>query len=162
VRQGPACSPPAWGEARRSMAETLAASQVLIGMAAACAATAAELRSDAARLRIRAESIRQRQAEAVARHRVRSFSLDGTIEDRPVHAEWRDRRLIADPLLLERAELLVEIGEEFLAGEPGAFAASLTGPPIVALLTLMRACDRVRSIDVLTPPGGGLPPWSAG
>jgi hypothetical protein len=96
------------------------------------------------------------------RHRVTWFSLDGIIEACPVHAEWRNHRLVADPLLLERAELVVGIGDQFLAGEPEAFAASLSGAPIVVLLTLMRACDRVRAIDVLVPAGEAVPRGSSG
>jgi len=145
------------------MQEALATSQALIGQAKACAATSATLCVDAARLRSRAEAIRRRPPTGLsetARHRVISFSLDGTIEACAVHAEWRENRLLVDPLLLERAELVVGIGDEFLAGEPGAFVASLTGPPIVTLLTLMRACDRVRGIDVVAPPGGAGPDGS--
>ncbi len=139
------------------MVETVATSRALVGIATACRVTAAELRSDAVRLRIEAGAIRRRQADAPPKpgRRVTAFSLDGTIEDCPVHAEWRGDRLIADPLLLERAELLVGLGERFLAGEPGAFVACLTGSPIVALLTLMRACDRVQAIDLAAPTPGG-------
>ena len=146
------------------MVETVATSQALVGMASACRTTAAELCSDAARLRIRAGVIRRRQVEAppTAGHRVMSFSLDGIIEACRVHAEWQNHRLVADPLLLERAELVVGIGDQFLAGEPEAFAASLSGAPIVVLLTLMRACDRVRAIDVLAPTGGTVPRWPSG
>jgi hypothetical protein len=141
------------------MIGTLAVSQALIGMAQSCAATAAQLCSDAVRLRTQAGAIRRPQAAApeAGRRRVMSFSLDGVVEGRPVHAEWRDNRLVADPLLLERGELLVDIDEEFLVGELGPRTASLTGPPIVTLLTLMRACDRVRAIDVVAPPGGTRP-----
>jgi hypothetical protein len=141
------------------MEEALGRSRALISKMAACAATAAELRSESARLRIKAEAVRRPQAGAreTARHRVTSFSLDGIIEACPVHAEWGGNRLVADPLLLERAELLVSIGEQFRAGEPEAFAASLSGPPIVALLTLIRACDRVQGIDVAVRPRGTGP-----
>jgi hypothetical protein len=68
----------------------------------------------------------------------------------------------ARSLLLERAELVVGIGDKFLAGKPEAFAASLTGPPIVVLLTLMRACDRVWGINVVAPAAGAVTGWFPG
>jgi hypothetical protein len=164
VREARACPPSTRAaEAKRSIQQTLAVSEALIRVARTCTTTAASLCSDATRLRIRSEAIRRRQRarRATTRQRVMSFALDGIIESHPVHAEWRDNRLVADPLLLERAELLVDLQEQFLPGEADAFTASLTGPAVVALLTLMRACDRVRGIDVLAPragpgPGGGL------
>jgi hypothetical protein len=165
MREGPACPPSTRAaEAKRSMQETVAVSEALIGMARTCTTRAASLCSEATRLRTRSEAIRRRQMarRATARQRVMSFLLDGIIDSHAVHAEWRDNRLVADPLLLERAELLVDLREQFLPGEADAFTASLTGTPVVALLTLMRACDRVRGIDVLAPrrgpdPGGWLP-----
>jgi hypothetical protein len=153
VREGTAYAPPERAvEAKRSMQETLAASQVLIWMAEACVATAGTLCIDAARLRSRAQGIRNRHTQRwqPVRTGMASFSLDGIVDGCSVHAEWREHRLVADPLLLERAELLVELQEEFLPGEPGAFTASLTGPPVVALVTLVRACDRVQAVEVMS------------
>jgi len=70
-----------------------------------------------------------------------------------VSAEWRDGCLVADPLLLERAQLLVGLGDQFASPHAGPFTASLNGPPVVALLTLIRACDRVWEIDLMGPLG---------
>ncbi len=142
-------------EMRRSVEETCAMAAVLVAQARASAAKAAALRRDAAGLRAEARdarSCRPRRSSAPLQP-LECFSLQGVIEQRVVHAEWRDDRLVADPLLLERAHLLVGLGEEFLSPNAGPFVASLTGLPIVALLTLMRACDRVQIVDVVAPRG---------
>jgi hypothetical protein len=148
-------------EMRRSAAQTCANSLALIVQAQASVAAATALCGDAAGLRTQARAIRSRRTEPspMCSHRVRSFSLEGVIEDRTVHAEWRDGRLMADPLLLERAQLVVGLEDQFLSPDASPLTASLNGLPIVALLTLMRACDRVRQIDVVGPagkPGGAL------
>jgi hypothetical protein len=139
-------------EARPSPEQTRAVSATLIGRAQACAATAAALRYDAARLRIRAAATRRRPAgRSGPSYGIASFTLEGVVEHREVRAEWRDGRLLADPLLLERAHLVVGLGEQFAVPDTDPLTASLTGLPIVALLTLMRACDRVRQVDVSAP-----------
>ena len=145
-----------WGtEIKRSVEEARALAMTLVVQARASAAAAAALRDDAVELRVRARAIRSRLTgrPALPSHRVVSFSLKGVIEHRSVHAEWRDGRLVADPLLLERAQLLVGLGDKFESPNAGPFTASLTGLPVVGLLTLMRACDRVFEIDVAAPSG---------
>jgi hypothetical protein len=140
---------------KRSVETTRAISVMLIEQAEACTAAAAALCGDAADLRARARAIRSRHETGPARRSppLRSFFLEGVVEHRAVHAEWRDGGLVADPLLLERAELLVSLGEQFGAPNTGPYTASLCGLPIVALLTLMRACDRVQTVDVVAGPG---------
>lgn len=95
---------------------------------------------------------------------VRFFVVRGEIEERPARAIWSQDRLIATRALLERAELLVQLGDRFETTAGSSLEADL-GQPLPALLTLIRACDRAQEISfgpVATPrarrrPNGMVP-----
>jgi len=70
------------------------------------------------------------------------FSLRSRIGATPTMAIWRDKRLIADPRLLERAQLLVALEERFTVSDGVSVAAGLD-EPLPAALTLIRAADEV-------------------
>lgn len=72
------------------------------------------------------------------------FDLTGVVDDRVVTARWEGGRLVSDPLLVERARLVVDLGEVF-GGDDGLprIRASLDGSPRAVFLTLVRACSRV-------------------
>jgi hypothetical protein len=69
------------------------------------------------------------------------------VGDCDVLAVLRGGELIADEVLLRQAELVVAMGESFVgpSGEP--IRASLEGPPVPVMLTLIRACDRASAVE---------------
>jgi hypothetical protein len=77
------------------------------------------------------------------------------IDGQPVVATWTQGRLVCDPALLDRAELLIDLQEVFCdeAGRP-RYVASLDGPDIAVALTLLRACDRVAGFSFSSPCAG--------
>ena len=75
--------------------------------------------------------------------------LEGHLDGQPVHAiVYTDGVTHADSRLLDRADILVRLGELF--GDDGQVEASLDHTPLAATLTLMRACDRVTSLRMGT------------
>jgi hypothetical protein len=71
---------------------------------------------------------------------LRSFELEGVIDDVPVEAVSLDGVLVCDPLLRSHAEVIVALGESIALGRFGKREpASLDGPPAVVLATLARA-----------------------
>ena len=80
------------------------------------------------------------------------FQVEGFIDGQPVAATLTRGRLVCDPALRTRAELLVDLGEVFCddAGRP-RYVASLDGPEVAVALTLLRACDRVIGLDLAIP-----------
>ena len=99
--------------------------------------TAADLRE---RARIERQGIDRPEAEA-------DFELRGQLGDRVVRASFTGGRLSCDPELETQARLLVALGERFV-GEGRIVHASLEEGWLSALLTLMRACDRVLHSEV--------------
>lgn len=80
---------------------------------------------------------------------LRWFELSGDIDSSPVRATWRDGRLCADAVLMDAARTLVGVGEVFAYPEESVtFSATLDGPVRDVLMTLLRACWRVRSLSV--------------
>jgi hypothetical protein len=155
---GPSPVHSAWRNAiARDAGEICATAAALHILAEACIAAARALREESARLRAEAGDHRHRTGSSRRLGRsLQSFTLRGTIEDHPVEAEWTGGRLVVHPLLLDRAQLLVAMGEQFLAGPRRSFSAALDGAPVVALLTLIRACDQVEAVEVGLPgPGPG-------
>jgi hypothetical protein len=72
--------------------------------------------------------------------------LVGEIDGAMVAALVRtDCTISADPLLLQRARIVVALHETF---DEGNVVASLSGRPLAAALTLIRACDRVRVVEL--------------
>ena len=85
------------------------------------------------------------------------FQVQGLIDGQPVGATLTRGRLICDPALRARAELLVDLQEVF-SDEEGRprHVASLAGPDVAVALTLLRACDRVTGFSLFIPMPGGL------
>jgi hypothetical protein len=72
---------------------------------------------------------------------LRTFRVEGTIGDHLVMARYEAGGLLdCDPLLRTHAELVVALGESFPLGDADdPLPATLDGPPVAVLLTLMRA-----------------------
>lgn len=89
----------------------------------------------------------------------RFFVVAGEIEGSPVRAAWFRGSLIATEALLRRAALLVDLGEEFADDEGVALVQADLSQPVAAMLTFIRACDRVRAVRlglVLSPRASGV------
>jgi hypothetical protein len=75
--------------------------------------------------------------------------IQGEVDREPVQAVVRlNGAVLADPPLLERAQLLVALGDTF---DHGRIAASVSDGPTAAALTLIRACNRVHAIEMQVP-----------
>jgi hypothetical protein len=124
--------------------------------ASALLAVATELCCRAKDLRLVAREIRSERAprnlvpESEDTETGPWFTVVGTIDGRPRQARYWPGRLDFDLDVLQRAEIVVAMGERFsLPGSSrDALAASLDGPPMAVLLTVMRAFSRVTSIDL--------------
>jgi len=90
----------------------------------------------------------------------RYFRLEGLVAGRPVLAAIRTGDLIADEELMQQARLVVALGETCERPNGNVMAASLDGPPMAVMLTLIRACDRPISVQL----GPASPPelWGSG
>ena len=84
---------------------------------------------------------------------IRYFALRGVVDDLPVRAWWSRQSLRASPSLLRRAELIVAMGERFVVEEGARVVSADLGRPTSALVTLIRACDRVGAVSVGPLPG---------
>lgn len=84
---------------------------------------------------------------------LRSFALLGSLDGRGVEASWDGTALAVHDALWSRAQLAAAVDLAVPAGGPPA--RDLDGSPLDVLLTLLRACDRVRQIDLALPPAGG-------
>src|SRR5262245_41505115 len=119
---------------------------------------AAELVAAATLNRTRAEKVRLRSMalrgadDAPARSLV-GFRIDGTVEDQPCVATFVDGTLSCSPSLLHRADIGVAMCETFWDGCGRWVTASLDGPVVAVLVTLMRACSRISSIEMCTSRG---------
>ncbi|HET6874895.1 MAG TPA: hypothetical protein VFH70_08965 [Acidimicrobiales bacterium] len=76
------------------------------------------------------------------------FRLRGVIEGEPVFADWTPEAPVASDALMVRAGIVVRLGETFVGTDGWELDASLDEGPTRALLTFMRACDRVESVSV--------------
>ena len=78
------------------------------------------------------------------------FQVQGLIDGQPVGATLTGGRLVCDPALRARAELLVDLQEVFSDEEDRPrYVASLEGPDVAVALTLLRACDRVAGLSLV-------------
>ncbi len=77
---------------------------------------------------------------------IRWFSITGECEHRRLPARWSHGELICPRPLLDRAFALAEDGLTFGDGDESVLAS--LGAPFPALLTLMRAYDRVEVVRV--------------
>jgi hypothetical protein len=140
----------------------VAAARTLSATASGLLAAAAELRSRAVELRIAALEARSHArrdfeqsgyrsaAEPFSCETPYSFTVRGIVDGYPTIARWRPDHLDCDHEVLQRVQVIVAMGEEFRPADgPGpAIAASIEGPPLAVLLTVMRAFTRITSIDV--------------
>ena len=76
--------------------------------------------------------------------------MQGFVGPDLVEARWRSGSLQCDQDVFQRAELLVALGEQFVLRdeiEP-RFTAAVAGDPTAVLLTVIRALDRVRAVEM--------------
>ena len=78
------------------------------------------------------------------------FTVRGILDGRPTTAHWAPGFLDCEPELARRADVVIALEETFRSVEvPGAVVrASLEGPPIAVLLTIMRALSTVTAVDL--------------
>jgi|SRR5579884_2547997 len=77
---------------------------------------------------------------------MRFFALLGEVDGQPVRATWLRGSLAASSALMRRAELLVAMDEVFETDDPATVVRADLRTALAAMLTLIRACDRVRSV----------------
>lgn len=105
----------------------------------------------------RAAVLREQSGRLVreAREQVRvdpqAFTVHGVVDGRPTTVRWRHGRLLADPELLLRLHLVVDLDT---ADGPGPRPA-LDGSRTQLLLAVLRALDRVRSVRLTVPDQAG-------
>jgi len=86
------------------------------------------------------QRVRRRRRQGLEVGPLAWFAVQGVIDDQVVRAVWSDGRLSCDRLLGARARLLVDQGAEFRSDDPPRrYHASLQGPAMAVLLTLIRA-----------------------
>ena len=94
------------------------------------------------------------EEERVVRDTVRGF-----VDERPVSAHWRHRRLECDPEVLHRMQVMVAMADSFDLEPRGlAIDASLDGSRVGGLLTAIRAFTRTTHVEVRwenAPQGAG-------
>ena len=89
---------------------------------------------------------RQAVGAATSGSSPRYFVVRGEVDGEPVRALWWRGTLLATGDLASRAELIVGMGERFDApGHDTSVEASLD-EPLAAMLTFVRACDRVHQV----------------
>lgn len=77
----------------------------------------------------------------------RVFVVHGEIEGKTVRAVWSRGSLVCSAALRQRGELLVAMGEEFGLEPGGPVLPAGFEDPAAAMLTFMRACDRVNKVQ---------------
>ena len=83
------------------------------------------------------------------------FTVRGDIDGEPVMAQGDARGgLVCPDALYQRACVVVALGDTFDGAGPPV-AATLGGDPVATALTLMRAMDRVVSVDIAVSPRPG-------
>lgn len=144
-REASNVGPPATTTAQhRQLDDLILASHRVRRRAASAIAQSAALVPETARLRS------QSLASRVASRRGTHYALvDGVVEGRSVSAVVRrDGSVDGDPALVRRARLVVAMGDTF---DGDRLSASLGADPLASILTLTRACDETRMIQM----GGG-------
>jgi hypothetical protein len=119
--------------------------------AAMSRADLARERSEAA-LRLARQLIETSQAlrsEAGATAWPRYFVVHGSLDGSRVRASWFRGSLQATSLLRSRAELLVAMGESFrVDNEHGPVVVAALDDSLAAMLTIVRACDRIDAVSL--------------
>jgi hypothetical protein len=80
---------------------------------------------------------------------VRAFRIEGVVDGTAAHARWSAQGLECSPALLQRIEIVVAMGETFDPGDGRPVVqASLDGPLVAVLPTVIRAFSSVTSIEL--------------
>jgi len=87
------------------------------------------------------------------------FVVRGFFDGRPSVARWVNGRLVADPEIVRRAQVMVAMGEYFGSEHDPSHVvmASLEGGGYAVMLTVMRAFTRVTSVELPIDDGAGTP-----
>lgn len=126
------------------LARLLAASSRMRERAASTVARSQALMPEVTESRQRSLDVR-----LASRPHTRYAVVEGTVDGRSVKAVVRsDGTVAGDGALVDRANLIVALGDSF---DGGQVLASLDGSPLAATLTLTRACDRVQSVEMVLP-----------
>lgn len=98
-------------------------------------------------LSFRAHCLQQQVAAGRLRRRARVFArVSGLVDGAVVAAVvGTDGSVTGDAALLARAGLIVAVGDTF---DDGRLPARLGGEPLATTLTLTRACDAVRQVEL--------------
>jgi hypothetical protein len=81
-----------------------------------------------------------------------SWRLDGLLDGQPVWAQWERGRLRCHAELRACAEAVVIVGDQWFDDATGGWIpATTTAPADAVLLTVLRACSAVRSVQVKLP-----------
>jgi hypothetical protein len=90
------------------------------------------------------------------------FWLRCRVNEAQAFAVWREARLLADPRLVDRARMLIDLNETFALADRDYVVAAGLDEPLQAALTLVRAADHVLdfrfSVDDLDVSFQGSPP----
>lgn len=89
-----------------------------------------------------------RKAAVQTRPEAPYFHVVGVLDGEAVSATWQNGHLVADPELLDAANLLVAMGEEFTAEAMAPIRASLEDP-LPAVLTMIRSVRRVTRAEFI-------------
>lgn len=92
------------------------------------------------------ESHRMRAVDASGQPAPRFFVVLGEVQGQTVRAAWFRGSLTATGSLLARMRMLVDLGEEFTVTGEGTPVVAALEEPGPAMLTSVRACDRVRMV----------------
>lgn len=124
--------------------ELLEASANVRVAAAAAIARSRELTEESSRLQ---ERLATRRRRAPARDLF--ARVEGVVDGAPVSAVvGSDGSVAGDRALLQRAHLVVAVGDTF---DEGRLGAAMGGEALATTLTLTRACDRVLQVDMAIP-----------
>jgi hypothetical protein len=75
------------------------------------------------------------------------FRVTGWVDGEPVQVVWSRGRYHCGKALLDRAALVVAMGDEFTDGAERRITATLDDP-LAALLTFIRACDKIEHVGL--------------
>jgi len=79
-----------------------------------------------------------------------NFVITGTVDSGRVQAVYGNGLLMIDSPLMDRARLMVALGDTFELGDSEVIAAAVSGEPLAMFLTFLRACDDPVSVEVVT------------
>jgi hypothetical protein len=88
------------------------------------------------------------------------FVVEGFVADRRLVARWTNGVLLVPVEVLRRAEIIVALGERFRRDGGELVAASLDDGPLPALLTVIRAFDKIINAVVSSEMLGGALSYS--